>query len=80
MQLNITMPEAFARAGAGLMLPVLIVWFRSSASVIVICIVATYMLITAMLLFCPVKSLVQHVLFRKKHQTKDERDVPVKEL
>jgi|GEM_PF-6930402 len=77
---NIKLPEAVIRLGAGLALPVLLVWFRTLPFIILISVASTYLLVTGMLFFCFIKYIIQHTLPGKKTPTYEEEHNPIKEL
>ncbi|WP_118950467.1 YgaP-like transmembrane domain [Taibaiella helva] len=80
LRLNVRPLEMILRLSLGLALPFMLVWVHPLWLIIVNTVVATYLLVTAALFFCPLKFFFQHVLAGNKGATKDERKMPFKDL
>jgi hypothetical protein len=80
LKLNVHPIEAVIRASMGLGIPVLLVIWRPLWLIITVIILATYLLITSMMFFCPLKHLLQHQLAGKKGATEEEKEMPLKKL
>ena len=80
LKLNIKPLEAVIRVMLAFALTFLIALFQSTLAIVIICGVVTYLLITALMFFCPVKSLLQHGIGGKRNITKEEKEMPFKDL
>lgn len=80
LKLNIKPWEAVIRVLVAFALTSLVMFFQSTIAIILICGFVTYLLVTSLLLYCPLKSLMQHGVTEKKQMTRDEKQMPYKEL
>jgi len=79
LRLNVKPLEAVIRVLVAFALVSLIMIFQSLFAIILICGIATYLITTSMLLYCPVKSLFQHG-GGDRRASSTEKEMPFKEL
>lgn len=79
LRLNVKPLEAAIRVLLAFALTFFLVIFHSLLAIILICGIATYLLITSLLLFCPVKHLLQHSAGKEREST-SEKEMPFRDL
>jgi hypothetical protein len=80
LRLNIKPVEAIIRVSLAFGLTFLIALFQSLFAIILICGIASYLLITSLMLYCPLKSLFQHGVGNRKQMSDVEKEMPFKDL